>query len=140
MTQIKIEIKNIKEVHAALLKSPVTVSKHIDRAINRSILDVRNEAMTTTPVDSGRLRGSYEIKFSPLKGAVGPTAKYARWVHDGHKQEKGRYVPVLGKRLVKSYVKGNPFLQRAVNYANDKVNKNFEEGLNNALAEIAGSV
>ena len=140
MTQINITIKNLPQIRAALAKSPQVVSKHINKAINKSILDIRNEAMSTTPVDTGRLRGSYQMKFGALKGELSPTANYAIYVHEGHRQEVGRYVAAIGKRLVSPYVKGNPFLKKAVNQANDKVQKNFEEGLKGALGEIAQGV
>ena len=137
--QIRVEIKNLKEVQAALAKSPQIVSKHINKAINRSILDIRNESMSTTPVDTGRLRGSYQTKFGQLRGELYPSAKYAYFVHEGHRQEVGRFVAAIGKRLVAPYVKGNPFLKKAVGNAESKVNKNFEEGLRDSLQEIARS-
>jgi len=137
--RIQVEIKNLNKVRAALSKSPQIVSKHINKSINRSILDIRNEAMDTTPVDTGRLRGSYQVQFGMLRGELRPTANYAYWVHEGHRQEVGRFVSAIGKRLVSPYVKGNPFLKKAADQAKSKVNKNFEEGLSDALKEIARS-
>ena len=96
--------------------------------------------MDTTPVKTGRLRGSYQIKFGNLRGELYPTANYALFVHEGHRQTPGRFVPAIGKRLVKAFVQGNPFLQNAVDRANNKINKNFEEGLKDSLSEIASNV
>jgi len=135
--EVKIKIKNLPQVQAALRQSPQIVSKHINKAINQSIIGIRDEAMDTTPVDTGRLRGSYQLRFSSLRGEVGPTAEYAIFVHEGHRQQVGRYVSAIGRRLVSPYVKGNPFLKRAVDRVNEKVNSNFEIGLKNALGEIA---
>lgn len=36
---------------------------------------------------------------------------YASYVEEGHRQEPGRYVPALGKRLVASWVEGQHFLK-----------------------------
>ncbi len=138
--QISVTIKNLDKVRAALMESPVVVAKHINKAINRSILDIRNEAMDTTPVDTGRLKGSFEMVFGKLRGEIGPTADYAIYVHEGHRQQVGRYVAAIGKRLVSPYVKGNPFLKIAVSNAENKINKNFQEGLKDSLEEIARSV
>ena len=138
--QVNVTIKNLPQVQMALKKSPEIVSKHINKAINKSILDLRNEAMDTTPVDTGRLRGSYQIKFGNLRGELYPTANYALFVHEGHRQTPGRFVPAIGQRLVKAFVQGNPFLQNAVDRANSKINKNFEEGLKDSLSEIASNV
>lgn len=45
---------------------------------------------------------------------VGTGVKYAPYVELGHHQEPGRYVPAIGKRLVKSWVEPKPFLRPAV--------------------------
>ena len=44
---------------------------------------------------------------------VGTNVYYAPYVELGHHQEPGRYVPKLGKRLVRSWVPGKPFLRPA---------------------------
>ena len=38
---------------------------------------------------------------------------YASYVEHGHRQEPGRYVPAIGKRLKKSWVEGQFFLKKA---------------------------
>lgn len=43
---------------------------------------------------------------------VNPTY-YGDYVEHGHRQRKGRFVPAIGKRLVRSYVPGLHFVQRA---------------------------
>jgi len=122
--QINIQIKNLNQIKAALSKSPVLVAKHINRAIRRSILDVRNEAIPRTPVDTGNLHGSYEMKFGQLRGVVSPHAEYAYWVE------------VLPYR---HNVGQSHYLEAGVNAAMNKVNQNFKEGLSDALEEIARS-
>lgn len=134
---IQVKIFNLNEVKAALAKSPQIVSKYINKAINQSILDIRNDAMDTTPVKTGRLRGSYNMRFGMLRGELQPTANYAYFVHEGHRQQVGRFVAAIGKRLVQPYVKGNPFLKKAVDISNSKINDNFGMGLRDALSEIA---
>lgn len=138
--ELSIKIENLKEVQSALKKSPQIVSKHINKAINRSIIDIRDASVRESPVDTGRLRGSHEMKFGSLRGEVYPSVNYAIFVHQGHRQEVGRFVPAIGKRLVSPFVKGNPFLKRAVGQVENKINKNFQEGLSESLEEIARSV
>ena len=43
--------------------------------------------------------GNYEIEVSN-------STEYASYVEFGHRQTPGRYVPAIGKRLKKSWVKG----------------------------------
>ena len=37
--------------------------------------------------------------------------EYAPYVENGHRQEVGRYVPAIGKRLVRSFVEGKHMLR-----------------------------
>lgn len=138
--QINIQIKNLPQIQAALVRSPQIVSRYINKAINRSIMDIRNASIDESPVRTGRLRGSYETRFGNLRGEIGPTVNYAIYVHEGHRQEVGRYVPAIERRLVQPYVRGNPFFRRAIDGVTRKINDNFGDGLKDALNEIARSI
>ena len=118
--EINIKIKNMPQVMAALKQSPVIVGKHINKAIKESIFDIERKAKPLTPVDTGRLRGSYDTRFGTLYGEVTPTAEYAIYVHEGTR-----------------YMTGRPFLSKGVKQAMSQINKNFEKGLEGALNEIA---
>ena len=99
------------------------------------------EAIANTPVGetktspdgkyrsvSEHLRRSWEaerINDSTVK--VLNTASYASYVNDGHRQQPGRFIPVLGKRLTKSFVKGLHMQEKAeaaTRRASDKIMKN----------------
>lgn len=143
---IKIEIKNIDEIRSSLMKSPEIVARHINRAIHRSILDIRNASIDTTPKRTGHLAGTYQIKVDGLKGEIGPTARYGIWVHQGTgiyavngngRKTPWRYKDDSGWHFTRGQ-RSNPFLKNAINMTQEKINKNFEEGLDNALNEIAG--
>lgn len=41
------------------------------------------------------------------------TASYASFVNDGHRQKPGRFVPILGRRLVKNWVEGLHMTEKA---------------------------
>ena len=107
-------------VQAALKKAPTIVPSYINTAIKKSILFVQGNSQTRTPVDTGRLRGSYDFKFGNLYGETGPNTNYAIYVHEGT-----RYMP------------SRPFLQQALNSSRGAINKWFEQELNNALEKIA---
>ena len=125
--QINIEIKNLSQVKAALARSPVVVSKHINNAIGKSIRAVRNKAIDLVPVDTGYLSGSITrgMSFSYLRGVVQPLAKYAYWVE------------VLPYRHTRGQ---SHYLQGSVDQTNQEINENFKTGLSDALSEIARSV
>lgn len=122
--EIQVKIQNLNEVKAALIKSPQIVSKHINKAIKKSILEIRNESEDTVPVKTGYLKSSITLgmSFSNLRGQIRPTAKYAYWV------EVLPYKHIVGQ---------SHWLQAGVDNANSKINENFKESLKDSLNEIA---
>ena len=99
------------------------------------------EAIANTPVGetktspdgkyrsvSEHMRRSWEaerINDSTVK--VQNSASYASYVNDGHRQQPGRFIPVLGKRLTKSFVKGLHMQEKAevaTRRTSDKIMKN----------------
>ena len=64
-----------------------------------------------TPVKTGNLRNNWTVSEVATDNQgpyviVYTNVKYAPYVEYGHRQQPGRYVPELGKRLVKSWVNG----------------------------------
>ena len=78
--------------------------------------------------ESEHMRRSWEaerINDSTVK--VLNSASYASYVNDGHRQRPGRFIPVLGKRLTKSFVKGLHMQEKAeaaTRRASEKIMKN----------------
>jgi phage gpG-like protein len=62
------------------------------------------------PVDTGRLSNSITYDNDSRSVVIGTNVEYAKWVELGHHQKPGRYVPVLGKALVRDFIPGKPFL------------------------------
>ena len=61
--------------------------------------------------------------------------EYASYVEFGHRQTKGRFVPVLGKRLVNSWVEGRHMLRDSVALVRDVTNDVVQRRLNDYLKE-----
>lgn len=64
-----------------------------------------------TPAITGRLRGGWNIGEIQKRGSeyyieVYNNVEYAESVEYGHRQQPGRFVPALGRRLVKDFVPG----------------------------------
>lgn len=57
--------------------------------------------------------GAIEQNGREYKIKVFNTASYASYVNDGHRQQPGRYVPILGKRLVDNWVDGLNMAEKA---------------------------
>ena len=74
-------------------------------------------------VISGNLKNHIEVKVQDIPGGVlgatGTKVEYAKYVEFGHNQEPGRFVPVLGKKLIATHVKAYPFFRPAVSQVID---------------------
>ena len=88
-------------------------------------------------IDTGNLRNSITFAIG-IKGDelyVGTNVEYAPYVEFGHKQQKGRYVPAIGKRLVAGEVPAKPFLRPAIeNYINE-----YKQIIENVLRQLNGN-
>ena len=89
---------------------------------------VRRKAAELTPVDTGNLREAWK-RSAPDNGRVEVynNTEYAAHVEYGHRQQVGRYVPAIGKRLKKPFVEGKHMLRDAVQQRQDSFAKDVEE-------------
>ena len=93
----------------------------------KQVIEMLNRARAPggTPVKSGEMR----IRTAAGKDEMGYLSEYAPHVEFGHRQQPGRYVPAIGKRLKASYVEGQHFLQANV----DAQRPIYREDLRNAI-------
>ena len=141
MANVTVDLSGFDE----LLKKTQELQNNVS-SLNKTITDdlaqhYLAEAIANTPVGetktspdgkyrsvSEHMRRSWEaerINDSTVK--VLNTASYASYVNDGHRQQPGRFIPVLGKRLTKSFVKGLHMQEKAeaaTRKASDKIMKN----------------
>ena len=100
-----------------IIVTQATKEAMVNAAISVGML-VTGYAQDICPVDTGRLRDSithaYNDDGNQVTLLVGTNVEYAPYVELGHKQQPGRYVPRIGKRLVRSWVPGKPFLRPAI--------------------------
>ena len=91
------------------------VTSEVEAAIKRALEICGGKAETYAkqlcPVDTGNLRNSITHKQEgDDTELIGTNVEYAPYVEFGHHQEAGRYVAAIGKRLVRDYVPGKPYL------------------------------
>lgn len=94
---------------------------------------IESYAKNLCPVDTGNLRNS--ITHSTENGntvVVGSAVEYAPYVELGHRQEPGRYVPAIGRRLVADHVAPRPYLRPALENHMDEYKKILLDELNRA--------
>ena len=66
---------------------------------------------------------------------INPT-EYGSYVEYGHRQEPGRYVPAIGKRLKKGWVEGQFMLTISENEIREQAPAILEKKLNKWLMEV----
>jgi hypothetical protein len=86
------------------LKSDKTIKKPLADGIGRIANKYVALVKQATPVVTGRLRSSIYSNITPERASVGTNVQYAAYVEYGHKQQPGRYVAAIGKRLVQREV------------------------------------
>lgn len=77
MSEIKIQIKNIKEIKSAFNKAPAFMAKNLSEAIKKTVIQIGGDAVRNAPARTSNLRGSEYTKWSALAGEIGFRAKYA---------------------------------------------------------------
>ena len=90
----------------ALLKAcrPETVKEPVNEGIRKLAIWTQRTLMVSTPVDTGRLKTSITAKVEGDVAKIGTNVEYGQFIEYGHRQEPGRFVPALGKRLVVDWV------------------------------------
>ena len=141
MANVTIDLSGFEE----LLRKTQELQNNVS-SLNQTITDnlaqhYLAEAIANTPVGetktspdgkyrsvSEHMRRSWEAeRINDTTVKVQNTASYASYVNDGHRQRPGRFIPVLGKRLTKSFVKGLHIQEKAeaaTRRASDKIMKN----------------
>ena len=97
--------------------------------VRRAVNEIASDLRATTPRDTGELIGSIRQEVSGNTGHVGYQSEYAPHVEYGHRQQPGRYVPKIGKRLKASYVDGQHFFQKEMSAARRVLRKRVRQVL-----------
>ena len=90
------------------------------------------EIKANEPVVTGNLRrsitsGEVELNGNEYSMTVGSSLSYVRYAEEGHKQEVGKYVPAIGKKLKKEFVPGNHVIKDSVDLHQSKLIKRIQE-------------
>ena len=81
-----------------------------DEIIRRQVVDTRMLLQSFQKDDDNNV---WTLSEEDLELEVGTTLEYASYVNDGHRQRPGRFVPAIGKRLVRPWVPGQHMAEKA---------------------------
>lgn len=138
---IKIDTKGLD----GLLDKVSRLSPEIDGAVTRAMADEglswRDDVRDNTPVDTGDLRRSWELAGPDKKGLkfemdLTNNFEYAEHVEYGHRQEPGRFVPAIGKRLVADYVPGSYMLRDGTRRLENTLKPAVKEEVRKAIESL----
>lgn len=90
----------------------------VKQGIKKAMAEIADQAESNVadlaPVDTTRLKTSITGVSDDDTAYIGTNVEYAPYVEMGHTQTPGRYVPALGKRLVRDWVAPRPFLKPGI--------------------------
>lgn len=117
-------------------------SGQLKNALGKSLKNVGMQSLrvfkANTPVDTGQLRRAWQADsmFSGKDWVVKlyNNTEYASFVEEGHRQQVGRYVPAIGKRLKASWIPGQFFMKRSA----DTIEKQLPQLIEPSLYAFRG--
>ena len=114
-SNVKVDFSEIKKAAEQLAEAQTKL--FLETVANEIALRYMGKAVKKTPVDTGKLKKSWNIsvnsKGNGYEIILKNSEEYASYVEYGHRQEPGRYVPELGKALKASWVDGQFFLKKS---------------------------
>ena len=138
---ITLKIRNLDALRKITGRFPAIAAQITSKGINRMIFAIEEKAVPLTPVQTGRLRGSFvgaRILSTPftLQGRVGTKLNYAPFVHFG----TGIFGP-RGKRIVPRQAKAMRWQQGgrtifAKSTKGQKPNPFFQKGIDAATPQL----
>ncbi len=131
MSQVTIQIKNLDKLQAIANKFPELARLHVDDAIVRSIGEIARETQPLTPVDTARLKNSFQPKFSPFEGRYGTNVVYASSVNSLYSPG----TPYKNPSKNKSAVAG--FLEIGSQRAQNAIQQAFDTALQKIVSSLA---
>lgn len=140
---IRVDIKGLDDSLKKLKDLPQIFDEELSKAMNDEGLDWRDDVRANTPVDTGDLRRSWVFAGVEKSGFIfemdlSNNLEYADYVEYGHRQEPGRFVPAIGKRLKADYVSGYYMLRDGTNRLEESLPKSLEEAIAIARSRLNG--
>ena len=142
LKELEKEFQRVKNIEIRIVKKTTPVGKSITYTGLKLQGNNLFEATMKTK-GHGNLRRSWnagktERSGSNLMVEIYNDAEYAIYVEKGHRQQVGRYVPVLGKRLKNGWVEGVHMLEKSLDPIEKAMNDIMIKAFENALEKLIG--
>ena len=156
MGNIKVDFRELEKFAKDLEKIR---DKELQKVIEKTVKEIAArflaKVIKRTPVDKGTLRRGWTAGSNSNASAfidsiqvnkignvyeitISNNVEYAVYVEYGHRQEVGRFVPAIGKRLKKSWVEGKFMLTKSEIEIKGQMDKIIAKNIDTWLKEVFG--
>jgi hypothetical protein len=118
MPAMTLEIKGLNELIRNFSNAPKIVAEQMQRAMSKTVIDIRDEMQDKTPVDTGTLWRGYRFQSDILRGKVYNNVEYGAIVNIVHPSKSG-------------------FFERGALAAKPSIEKAWETALENVKKALA---
>ncbi len=152
---VSIEIKGLSQLIKTIDKYPAISEKHVNKAINLSLLRIQGQATRNAPFGtSGNLRNNWNIKMGRYEGSLSSGARekgfsYGTAVEYGTRphfvsanaislwaSRRGLNPYAVAKSIQKKGTKANPFFKKSAESQEGNIEKEFNKALSEILKEL----
>ena len=142
-SKIKVQFNGLKEFQKIIEEMEKEKEQLMIDTIKELAARLLRKVIKRTPSDTGNLRRNWTVSDVRKNGEnyeieVSNSAEYASYVEFGHRQTPGRFVPAIGKRLKKSWVKGKFMLTISENELQKQAPAVIEKKITEWLKKLGG--
>ena len=142
-SKIKVQFNGLKEFQKIIEEMEKEKEQLMVDTIKELAARLLRKVIKRTPSDTGNLRRNWTVSDVRKNGEnyeieVSNSAEYASYVEFGHRQTPGRFVPAIGKRLKKSWVKGKFMLTISENELQKQAPAVIEKKITEWLKKLGG--
>lgn len=142
LKELEEEFQRVTNIAIRIVKKNTPVGK----SITYTGLKLQGNNLFETTMKTkghGNLRRSWHTGKTERSGSnimveIYNDAEYAIFVEKGHRQQVGRYVPVLGKRLKNVWVEGVHMLEKSLDPIEKAMSDIMTKAFENALEKLIG--
>lgn len=142
-SKIKVQFDGLKEFQKIIEEMEKEKEQLMIDTIKELAARLLRKVIKRTPSDTGNLRRNWVVSDVRKNGEnyeieVSNSTEYASYVEFGHRQTPGRFVPAIGKRLKKSWVKGKFMLTISENELQKQAPAVIEKKITEWLKKLGG--
>ncbi len=147
MINIEVDQKAIQDIQNKFWWA--TIQKMLNTSIRKSIILLQRYAIEETPVDQWRLRSWFQTEFSDSFWRLFNPVQYAVYVHEWTKPHSAPFTPIALRAerhwlnpwsvwlaIKRKWTKANPFMDRAVERAEDEIDDIFQREIDFMVKEM----